>query len=180
MRRGLRVIFCILAVAALAAGPAGARGAGQGTNDCGDGAGGHELTWSPTKIWPPNHKYHTVDIVYSDTSQDHDLTLSIDDVSHDEFLEDGVTELAGAGNTGDDWVVTDAGGTGNGSVDAAVDIRAERSGLGDGRTYTITYTATSDDDDDANNGGDNDCSGTLQISVPHDCRNRACVDLRPA
>lgn len=177
MNRALRTLLGLAAAVTLAVTPAGARGAGTGVNDCGDGSGGHELTWSPTKVWPPNHKYHTVTIVYSDEAADHDLTLSVDGVSHDEFLEDGVTEMLGSGHTEDDWVVTDPGGSGKRSVDAAVDLRAERSGMGDGRTYTITYTARSED---SNGDEDNDCSGTVTISVPHDCRDHACIDFKPS
>ena len=42
----------------------------------------------------------------------------------------------------------------------SVDLRAERSGNGDGRVYEISFTA-----DDGNGAM---CTGTIQVGVPHD------------
>lgn len=175
----------LLSVAVVASfGVSGARQTGSDSKDCGDGGGGHTLAWSPTKIWPPNHKYETVTITYSDDDPDHELTLTITGVSHDEVLTDG-TELNGTGSTPvvTDGEITDDGGTGTGSVSGTVRVRAERSGqkdpvtgVHDGRSYTITYEATSENEDGDE---DNDCSGSVTVSVPHDCRNGACKDLRP-
>ena len=54
--------------------------------------------------------------------------------------------------------------TGEESV-AQVKLRAERSGRGDGRVYTIAYAAK--DPSGAS------CSGTVTVTVPHDRRGRA-------
>ncbi|MGH2830185.1 MAG: hypothetical protein ACRDJM_06855 [Actinomycetota bacterium] len=170
-----KTVGALLAAVAImsAFGVANARGAGQGVKDCGDG---HQITWSPKVIWPPSHKYETVTITYSDTNPEHTLTLTITRVSHDEMVDES-TELNGAGNTpfATDGVITNPGGTGNGSVQGTVDVRSERSGRGDGRVYTIEYTATSTGtDDEGNTTTDDDCSGSIAVSVPHDCRGGAC------
>ena len=159
----IRFVASLFVLALVAGGASAApRGTGEGVRDCGDG---HTLTWSPTAIWPPNHQYKTVTITYSDQNPDHDLALMVTGVSHDEVTDDG-TELNGAGATpvATDGVITNPGGTGKGSVKATVDVRAERSGKGNGRTYTITYTAKSMDGDSE----DNDCSGSVTVDVPHD------------
>ena len=82
----------------------------------------------------------------------------------------GGVELTGAGNTSPDWQVTNPGGTGRGSVSAAVNVRSERSGTGTDRVYTITYIARS------RNGllEDNDCDGTATVTVPQYCANGSC------
>lgn len=170
----IRFIASVFVLAMVAGAASGApRGAGEGVRDCGDG---HSITWSPTSIWPPNHQYKTVTITYSDTNPEHDLVLAVTRVSHNEVAEDG-TELNGAGNTpvASDGVITNPGGTGRGSVKATVDVRAERSGKGTGRTYTIDYTAKSMDGDTE----DDDCSGSVTVAVPHDCRGGACKAFKP-
>ncbi|MEK6977512.1 MAG: hypothetical protein AABX40_03815 [Candidatus Hydrothermarchaeota archaeon] len=50
-------------------------------------------------------------------------------------------------------------------------VRAERAGGRNGRVYHITLTA-----DDGNGGA---CSGTAQVSVPHDQSGAAAVDDGP-
>ncbi len=73
--------------------------------------------------------------------------------------------MNGSGNTGDDvypFADTDAG---TGSAQTEHSVRSERSGRGDGRTYTITY--------EAQFGGGQPCIGTFTIEVPHDMGNGA-------
>ena len=60
----------------------------------------------------------------------------------------------GDGDTAPDWSVTD---NGDGTFD--VELRAERAGKGDGRTYTITATAT-----DLTGGS---ASSSVEVNVPH-------------
>lgn len=167
MKRAL--VLTALSMVTLAGGVVGAGGAGTGSNDCGDGPGGHQLTWSPTTIWPPNHKYIDVTITYTDDDPDHTLSLAAVAGSHDELTPTG--ELNGAGNTADDVVLPAQGAMGKESVSVVVRVRSERSGRGDGRVYTIEYMATSTDE---NGSMDNDCSGQATVTVPHDCRGGAC------
>ena len=57
----------------------------------------------------------------------------------------------------------DSGMSADGSdVTTSHDLRSERSGRGDGRTYTITAIATFDGDE---------CSTMFEVEVPHDMRS---------
>lgn len=184
MRRAISLAAVALAAAATTALPAeaipgvgngndggngrGPASGGTGSTACNDGT----VTWSPTSIWPPNHKMKTVTVVYDENDGDGDtITVAIDSITHDQFATDG-TELVGSGpqNAGPDAV---AGPEGSAiDPDAAVttgQVRAERSGIEQkGRTYTLTVTCTdtgdqSDDDPQSE-------TVTLTVSVPHDRR----------
>jgi len=48
-----------------------------------------------------------------------------------------------------------------------VQLRAERSGTGDGRVYRISFTASD---------GKDNCSGTVFVGVPHDHSGAGAVD----
>jgi hypothetical protein len=96
-------------------------------------------------LWPPNHRMRsvTVDATVEDDS-DPAPTLRILSVSSNE-PEDGT----GDGDAGPDWDITG---------DLTLDLRAERSGSGDGRVYTITLVAT-----DASG---NESFETVEVVVP--------------
>ena len=105
---------------------------------------------SPTHLWPPNHTMHVVarGVSASDVC-DPAPTLRFS-ITSDE-AENGL----GDGDTAPDWAVE----TATASL-ANVLVRAERSGLGNGRVYTISATAT----DRAGNGS-SAAGGT--VTVPH-------------
>lgn len=126
------------------------------TVDCNDQGDTISLD-GPTLIWPPNHKLVDVELTMTDADGGEVMfgTMS----THDEFLEDG-TEMNGSGNTAEDWMDVD-GASGTGSATATLQVRAERSGQGDGRTYTVDVSGTA--------GGD-ECSTTFELLVPHDMR----------
>jgi uncharacterized repeat protein (TIGR01451 family) len=105
------------------------------------------LTAGPS-LWPPNHKLVTV-TVSGATDPDGDvLTTTVTGVTQDEALNG-----LGDGDTSPDAALV-AGHSNQ------VRLRAERSGLGDGRVYRIA-TSVSDGD-----GGS--CTGTVIVGVPHD------------
>lgn len=101
-------------------------------------------------LWPPNHKFVTVDGRISgvtDPDPGDSVTTRIIGVTQDEPLND-----LGDGDTSPDAVLVN---------DRTVQVRAERSGLGDGRVYAVTFTATD------RHGAT--CEGSATIGgVPHD------------
>ncbi len=97
-------------------------------------------------IWPPNHKYVSENIVGVTDPNKLAVTITISGIQQDEPVL-GI----GSGNTAPD-------GTGVGTSTAQV--RAERSGTGNGRIYFISFGAKN------TSGGQ--CSGTVQVGVPHD------------
>ena len=61
MRRTV-TLLSLLALAGLVFTPAPAAPSDPGSVDCNDGT----VTWSPTTLWPPNHKMQTITINYTD------------------------------------------------------------------------------------------------------------------
>jgi len=102
----------------------------------------------PDKEVIRSNSHKTVDVTLSGfTDVDGDpVTFSIDTITQDE-----PTNGLGDGDQSPD-------GFGVGTDD--VQIRAERSGKGDGRVYEISFTA--------NDGNGGNCSGSVSVSVPHD------------
>lgn len=123
------------------------------TAPCGEG---REIRFTaPEELWPPNHKYRDVAII-ADGNDDDMVTVEVMGM-HDEVV-DG-EELNGSGNTGDDVSPAAATDMGTGSAETAHQIRGERSGRGDGRTYTFDVLATFDEED---------CPAQFTAFVPHD------------
>jgi len=108
------------------------------------------ITVSPSTLWPPNHKYRTVQATISVSDDaDPDPTVTLVSVTSNE-PDDGEDD----GNTVNDIVIVD---------DDTFRLRAERSGTGTGRVYTITYRAT-------------DACGTARSPLPRSrCRSRSDV-----
>ena len=103
------------------------------------------LTVTPDVLWPANHKYVDVSatVVVSDNF-DPSPTVTLVSVTSNE-PDNGEDD----GNTVDDIVIVG---------DYEFELRAERSGVGTGRTYTITYEAT--------DSCDNSTTGSAIVSVP--------------
>lgn len=114
------------------------------------------LTVDPKELWPPNHKFRTVTISGATDPDNDTLSYQIVSVTQDEALNE-----EGDGNTSPDAAVV----TGRGDQ---VQLRAERSGKGDGRVYRITVKVT--------DGKGGSCTGTVTVGVPHDRSGRPIVD----
>lgn len=106
-------------------------------------------TAGPVALWPPNHTLRTV---------------TIGGVSNVEIT--GVTQDEPIEGTGDGDVSPDAAA---GAAAGTVRLRAERSGTGDGRVYTIGFTGVS---------ADGPCSGTVTVAVPQN-QSKPAVDSAP-
>jgi CHRD domain len=83
---------------------------------------------SPSSLWPPNHKMVTVTISATVTDNCDSTSWHIIQVQSNEPVNG-----KGDGNTAPDWLIF-----GNHKVE----LRAERSGTGSGRVYTITIQAS--------------------------------------
>lgn len=102
-------------------------------------------------LWPPNHQMVNITIVTHASDNNGPPTLSAAVTSNEP--QNGL----GDGDTTPDWttpVINQATGV------ITLQLRAERSGSGDGRVYTIAITAT-----DASG---NSSTADVKIVVPHD------------
>ncbi|MDQ6610684.1 MAG: T9SS type A sorting domain-containing protein, partial [Bacteroidota bacterium] len=104
------------------------------------------MSANPDNLWPPNHKMRDVTINYTSTDNCPGVINCHLSVTSNEPVNG-----QGDGNTAVDWIVID---------DHHVKLRAERSGGGDGRIYTITATCT---DAHGNSG-----SNSTTVTVSHD------------
>ncbi len=105
---------------------------------------------SPAMLWPPNHKLTNVGIVGVTNVDGAFVTTKVTSIFQDE-----PTQGLGDGDTAIDGYI----------VNGAARLRAERSGLGDGRVYYISFTSTTP------SGGS--CTGTSTVGVPHDMAHPA-------
>ena len=102
---------------------------------------------TPNVLWPPNHKLINVTVHATVTDPCDATTWKIISVQSNEAVN-----MIGSGHTAPDWVITG---------DHTVQLRAERSGAGHGRIYTITIQAV-----DA--AGNLSAPATVTVTVPHD------------
>lgn len=106
------------------------------------------VTAVPASLWPPNHKMWPVAV-----------TVDVSDVCHAtpacrivSVTSNEPVNGLGDGNTEPDWRITG---------DLTMELRAERSGTGEGRVYTITVQCT-----DAS--GNSSAVRDVTVTVPHD------------
>ena len=131
------------------------------SRDCGEG---DVVTYDgPEKMWPPNHKMQDVSVTATDGTSTNTVEVGA-------FPD--MTDTAGGDggpNHDPDWTPGDLAGTGTGSASVDFQLRSERSGKGDGRTYTIDWEAVFDN-------GDKTCTSMdagqtpFTVVVPHDMR----------
>lgn len=128
----------------------------------------------PTKLWPPNHKLQDLSIVATDEAGGTDnpalqgTTLAV-------TFPEPLDAVGGDGGLqhGPDMIYTGAPtSSGEGSAAVPFQLRSERSGKGEGRTYLIKADATFDGDPLLGI-GTTSCSYTFEVVVPHDMRGGA-------
>ncbi len=98
-------------------------------------------------LWPPNHKFKLITLTGATDPDGNAVVLTITGVTQDEPLNG-----LGDGDTSPDAAV--------GPASNKVNLRAERSGLGDGRVYRIAFTGS--------DGLGGTCAGVATVGVPHD------------
>ena len=109
------------------------------------------VTAEPNMLWSPNHKMVQIEVSATATDNcDSTPSCSITGVSSNEPVNG-----LGDGDTSPDWMITG---------DLAVDLRAERSGTGDGRIYTLTVTCT--------DACGNSSAESTTVAVPHDKKKK--------
>ena len=109
------------------------------------------VTAFPTQLWPPNHRLVPVSISGVTDPNGDPVTTRVTRITQD--------EPQGSGNHAPDAVI---------NSDGTCLLRAERAGNGNGRVYTIWFTA-----DDGRGGL---CDGSAQVCVPHDRDHLECID----
>ena len=107
---------------------------------------------APSLLWPPNHRMVEIEALVSASDLCSTPALLLSSVSSNEPDD--------AEGIGDGKTVNDIQGVEIGSADFQFQLRAERAGTGEGRTYAVTYLAT-------------DASGNMSTAtafalVPHD------------
>lgn len=114
---------------------------------------------SSAALWPPNHKLVSVSIEgITDPDDDDGVSVRVLGISQDEPVEG-----TGDGDTAPDAVVQSS------SDGQSVLLRAERSGMGDGRVYRVAFEASD---------GLEACSGEVLVGVPKSRREEA-IDSGP-
>ncbi|HZJ64936.1 MAG TPA: thrombospondin type 3 repeat-containing protein [Kofleriaceae bacterium] len=113
------------------------------------------VTATPATLWPPNHAMQAIALSGATDPDGDAVTIAIAAVTQDEPVNG-----LGDGDTAPDAQL----GPGPGQVE----VRAERSGHGDGRVYRIGFVAT-----DANGAS---CSGTALVGVPKSQGHGSAID----
>lgn len=101
---------------------------------------------STSLLWPPNHKLADITILNVVDPEKDMVKIFITSITQDEPVN----------GLGDGDTAPDGFGVGT----SKAQVRAERSGLGNGRIYNILFRA-----DDGKGGS---CTGSIQVGVPHD------------
>jgi hypothetical protein len=101
-------------------------------------------TANPPSLWPPNHKMVAVTVSYNTSGGCGSVDCAITSVTSNEPING-----LGDGDVPFDWQIVDT---------HHVSLRAERSGTGTGRVYTINITCT--------DGGGHTTTKTVNVTVP--------------
>jgi hypothetical protein len=101
---------------------------------------------SAAVLWPANHKLQNIAVLGVTDPANFPVTISISNITQDEPVSG-----LGAGDLSPD---------GFGVGTSLAQVRAERSGSGNGRVYAVSFTA--------DNGKGGTCAGKVTVGVPHD------------
>jgi hypothetical protein len=107
-------------------------------------------TADPDVLWPPNHKMIPIHLAVVVTDECGPATWKILSVTSNEAVN-----AHGSGHTSPDWLIIG---------DHGLKLRAERSGNGTGRVYTITIQAS--------DLSGNTSQASVTVTVPHDHGHR--------
>ena len=163
----------IFAAAATLPAHAASRTSGSGTATCADGT----VNYSPTTLWPPNHKMQTITISYTapaDLPGD-TTTITVGPIVDSQANADGSGEAPGSGQPtamqGLDWSGTNNSATSaeGSTATTSAQVRSERSGtISSGRTYTITVMCSEKDAVGMMSDPSGQGMAMLTVTVPHD------------
>jgi hypothetical protein len=126
------------------------------------------LSYSPTTLWPPNHKMQTITIIGSDTDADGDMySITVTNITENQSEVPGMgcgkpTDLQGADDSGignTSGMVTDPA-----LASTSVQVRSERCAAEGARTYDITVSCMENSATEMMKSGSVD----LIVTVPHD------------
>ncbi len=116
-------------------------------------------------LWPPNHKYETINVtdLVASAVDNCDPGVGVGGVRITKVTSDELENSGGDGSTLNDILI---------AADCkSVKLRSERMGGGNGRVYTITFKVT----DASGNVG----TATAKVTVPHSQNGSAAVDDGP-
>jgi hypothetical protein len=115
----------------------------------------------PSLLWPPDHRMVDIEADVSSDDTCSATTITLVSVQSDE-PDDAV-------GFGDGATVDDIQGAELNETDFVFRLRAERSGGGDGRTYTVTYDATDE--------SGNRATQSFDVFVPHNINRGPMVEI---
>lgn len=109
-----------------------------------------DVTLNPDRLWPPNHKMRDIT-----------ATVNVTDIcdANPTFVLTSITSNEPDNGKGDGNTTGDIAGGTVGTPDTEFQLRSERSGKGNGRIYTTTYTAS--------DGSGNSANDSAEVTVPH-------------
>jgi hypothetical protein len=124
-----------------------------------------DLIGNTITLWPPDHKYATVNVtdMVASASDLCDPSVNINSVVIASVTSDEPENTAGDGNTLNDIVITPGC--------KSVQLRAERMGGGNGRVYTITFKVT--------DSSGNSTTATAKVTVPKSQNGSPAIDDGP-
>jgi hypothetical protein len=119
---------------------------------------------TPSELWPANHKLRdiTVKVTFTDAGSGTNGYTLVSVKSNEPDDDPEVKGEEDDDDKGDGHTTGDIAGWTTGVADLAGFLRAERSGKGSGRIYTLTYRGS----DNAGNVAETTC----RVTVPHDQR----------